>query len=1166
MNHLIIDTETTGVTTNSTKPTKNNPDGLSMKPGEPYAFTQGHSQPYMIGLVLYDEQWNEISEARYEFAPASVREVMQHEGLEPTEEGIRATMDKNIDFYHKMHLVDKDGKIHMENIDRPQPFELGAAEVSGTNPEEVYAMDEIDWPAFKDKLDEMAENADITAYNADFDVKMLCYEAALKGDDISSRFFDAEGHKTYNDAQQIAMDKIGLDRSLRLEELVHSIRNEKYERNPEAGRQWYTQSHDALADVKDTAECLQAMEEGIIPSKDIVIRSLKALSKSGYKELAQMRENAEELTGDDKIKQLYLANEKAQRLRFKLGTKIDHFAGTEPKLVKTEIEDPGYNGKDEENPHKRELSYIEVFGINGDGNSFRFNSKDGTMTPDNFGAKDPEGLGGIIAKGADIKGVTYQQAKSGYMRLIKNTLAAPHRSIKKADKILKPVWDMGKFITPEALKTVEDYGTDEWGQKMPNTYLKAACEVNEGKKPASYAFDAVRMVLDDDKEISQKLEESYAKSGAELSDAQKEGALKEAKAMAEKGADPKQALDAALEKRGIVTESHDKREKAAAKGEKSAAAFLEKAGKEVTEEDRKALHEAMMFGMKPEQAASYVRGEAVEQTEAKETKEVKEETVEEDAKTETAEEETEEEVQEESAEEEKTPEEREEEENKRNAEMQMENFGRIYMDEYGNPRDDIERIADELSEGMDPDYDNYTVDVLTAKMDGRDYICVADDMEAHAVLMAEGKVVAESNERNGMEPILDYLKKADEITFDDDEYRRNATLLKPEIAKASYHRECEQALKSFGDSRPKDVDRYIDYFARTQYIGDNDGPSYETYQDMLKVEDALKRTGCKSSIGEVRIAAERCHDSINEMTPEQLAGSVGFASYEDGTPTTHLRDDTKENFRIYMAANKIKPDMTGKDIVEMTRHRYGEFRESDYPASEVKEAGGFGAYVASGKAKENDARMAERLDRDLQREKDSHETVEMNVTAYRGIFSSCYVVSDDRISEGCEVNTEEHNVLSNNLEISPGYDAPMDVPPESAGTVKVPKELYNRIDAGERKRKLDELEDTLWQKMQGIQDSMERGELPSAEELSECSSMRAEMKPYEDKVRDSDKARRELLSLAEPAMLEHEKGALKEKVLGDISNLKKSLDRCQNLLKELAKSGVDITDDRAEKI
>ena len=201
MNHLIIDTETTGVTTNSTKPTKNNPDGLSMKPGEPYAFTQGHSQPYMIGLVLYDEQWNEISEARYEFAPASVREVMQHEGLEPTEEGIRATMDKNIDFYHKMHLVDKDGKIHMENIDRPQPFELGAAEVSGTNPEEVYAMDEIDWPAFKDKLDEMAENADITAYNADFDVKMLCYEAALKGDDISSRFFDAEGHKTYNDAQ-----------------------------------------------------------------------------------------------------------------------------------------------------------------------------------------------------------------------------------------------------------------------------------------------------------------------------------------------------------------------------------------------------------------------------------------------------------------------------------------------------------------------------------------------------------------------------------------------------------------------------------------------------------------------------------------------------------------------------------------------------------------------------------------------------------------------------------------------------------------------------------------------------------------------------------------------------------------------------------------------------
>lgn len=1269
MNHLIIDTETTGVTTNYSKPTKNNPDGLTMKPGEEYPFKAGHSQPYMLGMALYDESWKLVEERKFTFAPSSARAVLEFNGIEPTEEAIRDTIDANEDLYRSLHLIDRENNIHMENIDNPQPFELGAAEVSGADEKEVDALGSYADSGAAEALRELSKNADVIAYNADFDVKMLCYEAKLNHDDMTDIFFDADGHKKYIDAMEYAKDKIGIDKNLRLEELVQSIRKEAYLRNPEGGRDWYTQSHDALADVKDTAECLKALDEGIVPSKDNVIRALKEMRKSRREKNDERREKAKDLTGEDKIMELYFANEEDNSLRYSLDDKIDHLSGKDPVLVKTEIDDPGKG--------KRELSFIEVFGLKGDGDSFRYDSKAKTMIPDSFGHDDkPKSLSEVIARAADIKGIQYGAAKDGYMRLMKNTLAAPFRYARKNDKLLKPVWKASSLTTPEAVRAAEEFSKNEWGQKMPNTYIKAASEATYGKKPSSLALDMAKEAIDERAALAEKVEKAFEELSENISidDNLKGKIVQKVYQEAEAGADAKLAMNDALKE----VEGYEPLPEKSAKGLEDAMSRLNEPGKSAE------LQHALDIGMKPENAAAYIKfGEEKEEAVKENTaKEIDPSWSEYDQSV---------------------------------AKAQMENFGEIKLDEYGKPRDDIEDMAYEEEETAEESHDDthdehdeeaheehdeenhdenskiiFTAGMLIDNPDNS-YFCVADEKEENAKLirMSDTKCVAQSNAKDGLIPIYDYLKEhgIEKMAFDYDSYKKDAMEngLESEVKAGDWKHLKEEAeselVRIYGsleEANEWDGKEFVQACIDNGYALD-----YTTYSEMEEIIDAVESSGCRPLNNvELYQALSDVHDVYDDrsthdlevrdivsaihgletmdgkpfvldskLTPEEIEESaknelkaqfgslkeaekygemgyvdackelgrvVGFSDYQhmeevrdaikemdckpadaktlyeavdsclfrygmgpgqmtaepekivsvipelemnDGTPAHGEIEDiskaSRERLLIYMADHDMDRDMSVESAVEAYFHPDMAFHPEKYPLDEIREAGSFQNYVMNGKVDEFEARTAasldaakERLDMLEERNQEKSATVEMKLEVVRDGMESYFTVSKGDIAESCAISNSEQDILAGNTE-SVEYNPVMELPSEDAGKVEIPRNLYERLDAGDAREKLDALKNDFRSRMEKIEAKTEKGDMPSASSLKACAKIRSRMEPYENRIADSMKAREELIEAAKPAMLEYEKGCLKEQTLAAIANLQKSMDRCKDILSKL---------------
>lgn len=1046
MNHLIIDTETTGLTTNSSRPTKNNPQGLTMTPGEKFNFTPGHSQPYMIGMGLYDESWNLIEERKFTFRPSSVRSVLVENDIMPTEEGIRAAMDDTIksgrnsykvsDLYHKLHLLDADNNLHMENLDAPQPFELGAAEVSGANPEEVYALEDFTESGALEAFRRMSENAEIVAYNADFDVKMLCYEAELNNEDIKDAFFDAEGKKKYLDAMEYSTEKIGIDSSLKLEELVHAIQNEERERNPENRTPWYTQTHDALEDVRDTAKCMKALEDGMVPSKNNVIRALKAMRKSRRENMEAMRENAKGLEGEAKIMQLYQANEESQAIQFALDNKIDHISGNDPVLAKTEIDDPGKG--------KRELSYIEVFGINGDGNTFRYNTENHTMTPDSFGYDDkPESFNAMIERAADIKGIKFTQAKSGYERLIRNALAQPYPHSKNADKILKPVWDTSKFVTKEANDTVKEFSTDKWGVKMPNTYLKAACEAKYGSRPGSYMFDFAKENLAQRTEALQKAKDALDTQAPTLvgTPAMEELRPKVAEAIS-RGADAALATDVILEENVEGYEATLTEERAEkAKKLPTALGYV----KDATEEQKTEMSRLLEMGMKPEMAASTVvfseertvekpkdavwekideftknldvsdegkqfvhdtvegmmkhgadlnltvdemcvaefrsngyqsrfineRGENYSRVWAETNELLKARTggkkitdVALSAQLDSAmssgmkpegivnwmEENYADELNELRDHDAETtlidPSWTDYEQTV--ARAQLENFGKIRLDEYGKPRDDIEDMAYEEEEKPEGDkwngkvgetisLDDYAPDEviftgskIVGRGDPETYVALSNEERDKSILVrkADGKCVAEGNDKDGIEPVLDYLKEhgTQRLEITDKAFLEPAMAILPDAVKAgdveTLKKNAEEELirvyGSLEEANEYDGKEFVQACIDNGYSMD-----YGPYSEMEEIADAVDAYGLKPlnnvELYKALVEVENANDdmSTHDLDPRDIIASISGLETKDGKPFVFVREE------------HLTPEEIEESAKEELRTQFGSLDEAE---------------------------------------------------------------------------------------------------------------------------------------------------------------------------------------------------------------------------------------------
>lgn len=550
-----FDTETTGTGTLSRRGAGGIPD-----------------QPYQLAVIIYDDDLKEVGSRNYYFRPATARMALRKEmeGYSSDEEFLRCYPRR--EELRTLHLLDRDDVIHPENLDRCHPMNWMAGQVNHRTTDDL--MGYVPFDEYGEEIVRLFESCDeMMAYNADFDVDQLIYETSLYDNDWSERlqkvFFDGRPAyeyggasrrqgKRYRDAMYEIQDLLQLPKVLKLDQALEVIDLcwDRFTDDEKRMLGGYSigeeQTHDAFDDVRQMVGLTKAFailkERDMVPSIDTVIAALRRMYSKQKRALDEEMKGIEMLPDSKEKAYAYAAHlEKSNGLRFRLGGKIDEMERT---VCEEEMERLGkeFFGSGDVSPEarigflekarplalrtkgesirvhdrdgSREISYIELFGLKGDGDSFvsadgpyevelEVNDPDIEMITESLEAdaakhpdepwaeyvrnardarmqaaeavingspKDVQKTIALATKyktsgsGARMKNVTWTTAKNNYMRLAATDRAPLYAGRRSGTKIVKPEWDLS---VPDAdVSRVRRLMTDEWGMKRSNSEIR----------------------------------------------------------------------------------------------------------------------------------------------------------------------------------------------------------------------------------------------------------------------------------------------------------------------------------------------------------------------------------------------------------------------------------------------------------------------------------------------------------------------------------------------------------------------------------------------------------------------------------------------------------------------------------------------------------------------
>lgn len=418
---LGFDTETTGVNTISSRTRGNVPD-----------------QPYQLAIIIYDDDLKEVERHNYFFRPKSAREIYKKE-IESAGGADRWMEHAPEDMLRHFHLLDANGEYHPENLDRPQPMSFMASQVNHYTDEDLEKLKPFD--EYGEEIVSLFEKhrGNIMAYNADFDVDQMIYEASLCRDDWCRRLIDtfftngdmillpnrnsplitssgqvlypydgAKGwgnHKRYRDAMYELQDLLGTPATLKLDQglEVLNVAWDDFTDSEKSLLKEYSigeeQTHDAFDDVRQMVGEVVAFgmlrKKGLVPDLEDVTVALRNQYRIKSADLRKKEAEIDAMDpSDEKAKAYGASTEMKNGLRFRVGTKIEHFeeiicskriaalekeASRPENLTNDEIETliealtplakkiAGEKLVVTDGREKRNITYPELFGLNGDG-------------------------------------------------------------------------------------------------------------------------------------------------------------------------------------------------------------------------------------------------------------------------------------------------------------------------------------------------------------------------------------------------------------------------------------------------------------------------------------------------------------------------------------------------------------------------------------------------------------------------------------------------------------------------------------------------------------------------------------------------------------------------------------------------------------------------------
>lgn len=550
-----FDTETTGTGTLSRKGTGGLPD-----------------QPYQLAVIIYDDDLKEIASRNYYFRPATARMVMREEMKDYRSEEDFLRCYPRRDELRALHLLDRDDEIHPENLDMCHPMNWMAGQVNHRTTEDL--MGYTPFEEYGEEIVKLFESCDeLMAYNADFDVDQLIYEASLYDNDWAKRlekvFFDGEpalryggaqrrAGKRYRDAMYEIQDALDLPKVLKLDQALEVIEmcwDRFTEEEKELLREYAIgeeQTHDAFDDVRQMVGLTKAFEilkeKDRLPSIDTVIAALRRMYSKQKRALDEEMKGIEMLPDSSEKAYAYAAHlEKTNGLRFRLGGKIDELERTvcveELERLAEEVQRNGDASPEaligylekvrplEMRLHgesirvhdangSREISYIELFGLKGDGDSFvsadgpyevemevndpdvealtQLLEKEAAKHPDEPWAehvmnarsariqaaeavlsgshRDVQKTIALATKyktsgaGSRKKNVTWTTAKNNYMKLAGSTKASLLGKRRFTDGIVKPEWDLS--VPEKDASLARRLLKDEWGLNRSRSEIR----------------------------------------------------------------------------------------------------------------------------------------------------------------------------------------------------------------------------------------------------------------------------------------------------------------------------------------------------------------------------------------------------------------------------------------------------------------------------------------------------------------------------------------------------------------------------------------------------------------------------------------------------------------------------------------------------------------------
>lgn len=423
---LGFDTETTGVNTLS-------------------ALTRGGvpDQPYQLAIIIYDDDLKEVERHNYFFRPKSAREIFRKEIERAGGAGVWMRSYAMRDTLRHFHLLDANDKYHPENLDRPQPMSFMASQVNHYTDEDLEKLKPFD--EYGEEIVSLFEKYgdNIMAYNADFDVDQMIYEASLCSDDWGRRLINTfftcgdrillpdreirttrngdvlypyrgakawKSYKRYRDAMYELQDLLGTPATLKLDQglEVLNVAWSDFTSSEKRLLKEYSigeeQTHDAFDDVRQMVGEVVAFgmlkKKGLVPDLEDVTVALRNQYRAKAADLRKKEVEIDAMDpSDEKAKAYGASTEMKNGLRFRVGSKIERFeeiicsrriealekeASRPDRLTNDEIETliealtpllkkvSGEKIVVTDGNERREITYPEIFGLDGDGDGMVF--------------------------------------------------------------------------------------------------------------------------------------------------------------------------------------------------------------------------------------------------------------------------------------------------------------------------------------------------------------------------------------------------------------------------------------------------------------------------------------------------------------------------------------------------------------------------------------------------------------------------------------------------------------------------------------------------------------------------------------------------------------------------------------------------------------------------